>query len=66
MTNKQQADALKIEKLEGNYEITGHYPPVGPYDFKRDAESDLRGLQYFYRHLADEDTELDLLDEILS
>jgi len=65
MTNKEQADALKIEKIDDAYEITGHFPVVGPYDFKQDAESDLRGLQHFYRHEADEDAEQALLDDVL-
>ena len=54
MRNADIAAGLRIEVIDDCYEIVGHDPVIGPYDTKREAESDLAGVKRFYRSLPDE------------
>ncbi len=54
MLNSEIAEGLKVELVGSCYEITGHDPAIGPYDLKKDAESDMRGVRRFYHSLPDD------------
>lgn len=66
MTNKEQAALLCVVVKDDRYWIVNHDPEMGPYDTKKDAVSDMEGVQRFYRDIAVEDTPEEIaLEEML-
>ena len=66
MTNKEQANALKVEKVDLEWWIVNHNPPIGPYNTYTEANEIRSSTRQFYLHHCPEDQMLDLLDDILS
>ena len=54
--NSEQAAALAIQVIDDEYWIVNHEPTIGPYEFKKDAQSDLEGVRRFYKLCASENT----------
>jgi len=79
MTNRERANALEVEAIDGEWWIVNHFPSVqpptggadpadniGPYDTKRDALYDLKGIKAFYQYVCDEEPEDKALFDLLN